>query len=265
MLRLRVISAAFGIPLILGLAYLGDPWYALLLLALAWLGLREYLTLLRPAFFWLPSLIGYLGIAAVLLLIYLERMDLFFALFVFLFLLLFLMVLLKIDSVNFQELALVLWGIIYMGGFCGYMLLLRRLTDGFIYTLILFSAAWVNDSVAYMAGMKWGKHRFAPKISPKKSLEGSLAGLSGTVILIIAASLILPEMLFPLKPLQGFLLALGLSFFAQLGDLLESAFKRQLAVKDSGKIIPGHGGILDRFDSLLLAAPFIYYFFVITA
>ena len=263
MLRLRVISAVFGIPLILGLVYLGDFYYALLLLAVALLGMREYLLLLKLGFFSLTSLIGYLGITAVLLLIYLEWMDLFFALFVVLFLLLFLTVLLKMETTNFRESALVLWGIIYMGGFCGYMLLLRRLTDGFIYTLILFGAAWVNDTVAYMVGMKWGRRRLAPKISPKKSLEGSLAGLTGTVVLIVAASLVLPERLFPLQPIHGFLLAVGLSVCAQLGDLLESALKRQLEIKDSGKIIPGHGGILDRFDSLLLAAPFIYYFFIL--
>jgi phosphatidate cytidylyltransferase len=93
-------------------------------------------------------------------------------------------------------------------------------------------------------------------------MEGSLAGILGTVSIFFSASILIPGII-PLNPGQAVILGLGISVFAQLGDLLESALKRQLKVKDSGGIIPGHGGILDRFDSLFLTAPFVYCFFLL--
>ncbi|NLA12151.1 MAG: CDP-archaeol synthase, partial [Firmicutes bacterium] len=108
-------------------------------------------------------------------------------------------------------------------------------------------------------GSKWGRRRLAPSISPRKSLEGSLAGIIGTVLLIFLAVSTLAERI-GLSPWEGLLLGLVIAVFGQLGDLVESAMKRKFEIKDAGKLIPGHGGVLDRFDSLLFAAPVVYYF-----
>lgn len=121
--------------------------------------------------------------------------------------------------------------------------------------LAIFIFIWVNDTGAYLVGSRWGKRRLAPSISPKKSVEGSIGGL----LLVLLSAVILRLLLFPeLSWLSILLIAAVVAIFGTIGDLFESSLKRQAGVKDSGKLIPGHGGILDRIDSLLLAVPAVY-------
>ena len=126
--------------------------------------------------------------------------------------------------------------------------------DGLL-LLAIFIFIWVNDTGAYLVGSRWGKRRLAPNISPKKSVEGSIGGL----ILVLLSAVVLRLLLFPeLSWLRFWLIATVVAVFGTIGDLFESSLKRQAGVKDSGKLIPGHGGILDRIDSLLLAVPAVY-------
>lgn len=126
--------------------------------------------------------------------------------------------------------------------------------DGLL-LLAIFIFIWVNDTGAYLVGSRWGKRRLAPNISPKKSVEGSIGGL----ILVLLSAVILRLLLFPeLSWLRILLIAAVVAIFGTIGDLFESSLKRRAGVKDSGKLIPGHGGILDRIDSLLLAVPAVY-------
>ena len=121
--------------------------------------------------------------------------------------------------------------------------------------LAIFIFIWVNDTGAYLVGSRWGKRRLAPNISPKKSVEGSIGGL----LLVLLSAVVLRLLLFPeLSWLSILLIAAVVAIFGTMGDLFESSLKRQAGVKDSGKLIPGHGGILDRIDSLLLAVPAVY-------
>ena len=121
--------------------------------------------------------------------------------------------------------------------------------------LAIFIFIWVNDTGAYLVGSRWGKRRLAPNISPKKSVEGSIGGL----LLVLLSAVILRLLLFPeLSWLRILLVATVVAVFGTIGDLFESSLKRQAGVKDSGKLIPGHGGILDRIDSLLPAMPAVY-------
>ena len=121
--------------------------------------------------------------------------------------------------------------------------------------LAIFIFIWVNDTGAYLVGSRWGKRRLAPNISPKKSVEGSIGGL----LLVLLSAVVLRLLLFPeLSWLRILLIAAVVAIFGTLGDLFESSLKRRAGVKDSGKLIPGHGGILDRIDSLLLAVPAVY-------
>ena len=121
--------------------------------------------------------------------------------------------------------------------------------------LAIFIFIWVNDTGAYLVGSRWGKRRLAPNISPKKSVEGSIGGL----ILVLLSAVILRLLLFTdLSWLHILLTSAVVAIFGTIGDLFESSLKRQAGVKDSGKLIPGHGGILDRIDSLLLAVPAVY-------
>ena len=121
--------------------------------------------------------------------------------------------------------------------------------------LAIFIFIWANDTGAYLVGSRWGKRRLAPNISPKKSVEGSIGGL----LLVLLSAVVLRLLLFPeLSWLSILLIAAVVAIFGTIGDLFESSLKRQAGVKDSGKLIPGHGGILDRIDSLLLAVPAVY-------
>ena len=121
--------------------------------------------------------------------------------------------------------------------------------------LAIFIFIWVNDTGAYLVGSRWGKRRLAPNISPKKSVEGSIGGL----LLVLLSAVVLRLLLFPeLSWLRILLIAAVVAIFGTIGDLFESSLKRRAGVKDSGKLIPGHGGILDRIDSFLLAVPAVY-------
>ncbi|MCH3882354.1 MULTISPECIES: phosphatidate cytidylyltransferase [Tenacibaculum] len=113
---------------------------------------------------------------------------------------------------------------------------------------------WVNDSFAYLIGKNFGKHKLFEKVSPRKTIEGFIGGLVFSTL----SAIILSEYIPVFSTLNWVIIALITSVFGTLGDLVESKFKRQANVKDSGNIMPGHGGILDRLDSLFFLAPFVY-------
>lgn len=267
MLILRIISALIGIPVVLASVYYGGPWFALFLLIIVNLGIYEYNRITKVGSASFLAVIAHLGVSSYLLMIFLNQVVMLVPLLLLLLFILFVAAIFNMDSEDKASLidsAMTLWGIIYIGVLCGYLLMLRMHPEGALHTYILFGGIWIHDTLAYLIGVKWGLRKFAPQISPKKSVEGSLAGLCGTMIIFFSMAILFPD-LFGFSPLYALILALGISVFAQLGDLMESALKRQMKTKDSGTIIPGHGGILDRFDSIMLAAPFAYYFFLLVA
>ncbi|MEI7896026.1 MAG: phosphatidate cytidylyltransferase [bacterium] len=120
-----------------------------------------------------------------------------------------------------------------------------------------FAFTWIYDTAAYLYGKQFGKHKFFERISPKKTWEGTIAGAVVTILTALGLHFIIPAM-----PLYDWLmLAILVIFFGTCGDLVESLFKRSLNIKDSGTILPGHGGILDRFDTMLISAPFVFLYF----
>lgn len=262
MLKYRVVSAVLGIPLILGAVYAGGVWYALLVWLLAILGLREYFSIYKLDGYNPAVISAYLGVSVLLGIAFSGRIELIYPAVILIFIALGIGLLAGSQKGAMLESALTLWGIIYLGGLGGHLILIRFLPRGITATGMLFLNVWIYDICAYFAGIEWGRHKLAPKISPQKSIEGALAGALAATAFSTAAAARFPHLLAPLSPWLGALLGLGVALFSQLGDLLESALKRQGSVKDSGGLIPGHGGILDRFDSLWLAAPFAYYFFL---
>ena len=158
-----------------------------------------------------------------------------------------------------------LLGVFYIGWLGSHVCALRELPRslgapyvlGMSFSLLPFFLAWTCDTAAYGVGRLWGRHRLAPKVSPRKSVEGALGGLAAAIgAAFLARSWFAPYLTW------GQALALGalVGVFAQLGDLVESLLKRDADTKESSRIIPGHGGVLDRFDSILFAAPLVYYF-----
>ncbi len=156
-----------------------------------------------------------------------------------------------------RDLAVSLFGLLYIPLLLSHAALLRALPDGSDWIFLVFLVVMASDSMAYFVGRTWGKHRLYEAVSPKKSIEGSLGGLAGGVLgAVVCKFLLFAE----LSSLDILLLGIGVGAFSQLGDLVESLLKRSFGVKDSGALIPGHGVVLDRLDSLLFAFPVTYYY-----
>ncbi len=138
---------------------------------------------------------------------------------------------------------------------------LRRLPNGLFVVWLPFIIAWCTDSAAYFAGRFLGKHKLCEKISPKKTVEGAIGGIAGSIAgLLIYQAILWFGFQTPVNP--WLLVAMGLlgSVTSQMGDLFASIIKRENGIKDFGHIMPGHGGIMDRFDSLILTTPFVFLF-----
>ncbi len=162
-------------------------------------------------------------------------------------------------STVFQDIGYTFLGPLYVGLLFGHLSLLRAMTEGREWTLILFFAIWMCDIAAFYTGLSIGRHKLYPEISPNKTIEGAMGGILGSMIVVTIAKVrYMPQ----LNLMDMAVISIGIAVMGQLGDLVESMFKRTAGVKDSGGLIPGHGGILDRFDSVLFAAPFLYYYLV---
>ncbi len=152
-------------------------------------------------------------------------------------------------------------GILFVGWLLSYLVALRGLDDGRNWVFLALFTTFASDIAAFFTGRALGRHRLAPNISPGKTWEGTIGGILGAII--VSLCFILPT---PLKLniswVQAILLGFLVSIFGQLGDLVESLFKRNMEVKDSGKLLPGHGGILDRMDSIVFASVVVYYYVV---
>jgi len=165
--------------------------------------------------------------------------------------------------------ATTVFGVIYVGWLSCHLISIRSIPSSFenltdmdgVYMLLLaFIIPWFCDTAAYFSGKVLGRHKLIPKISAGKTFEGAIGGIIGTVIGLLA----LRSSFFSfLSPLHCIIMGVIGSIIAQIGDIAESLLKRDADVKDSSQLIPGHGGVLDRFDSVLFAAPFVYYYLTI--
>jgi phosphatidate cytidylyltransferase len=154
-----------------------------------------------------------------------------------------------------------LWGVAYIGFLYPFVFLVGHTShaaaSGGDWMLFLFGLLWVGDTVAMAAGAAIGGPKLAPTVSPNKTVAGFIGGVLGA---LVVGMIMYFWKLEPIGIAHVFAISFGCSVFGQLGDLVESMWKRSIGIKDSSTIIPGHGGILDRFDSLLFAAPFMYFY-----
>ncbi|MNR14940.1 Phosphatidate cytidylyltransferase [compost metagenome] len=143
----------------------------------------------------------------------------------------------------------------YIGFGFNYMIEARLAENGLFWTIMVFVCIWASDAGAYFVGSKLGKTPLWPQISPKKSIEGAVGGIIIAMILALAFAWYSPDLLSVGRALfLGFVIAV----VGQVGDLIQSAYKRVKGIKDTGTLLPGHGGVLDRMDSWLIVFPFIY-------
>jgi len=179
-------------------------------------------------------------------------------------LLLFIIMILKHNKIMISHIAIMVFSLIYISFFSSHIVSVKDIEHGHILVWFIFIGAWSTDTFAYTVGTIAGKHKLCPKISPKKTVEGSLGGNFGCVIaFLVYAYVIQLVTAYNVNYINLIILAVLCSVISQIGDLSASVIKRQLDVKDFGAIMPGHGGILDRFDSIIFVAPFIYYYLII--
>lgn len=155
---------------------------------------------------------------------------------------------------NIMDIVITFFGIFYVAVLIDFIVLtMDDFSKGSIYVWLIFIIAFITDIFAYFTGYLFGKHKLIPKVSPKKTVEGSIGGIIGSTIMCVVFGYF-----FEIDLKLIVFLGLFGSIVAQFGDLFASSIKRYVGIKDYGKLIPGHGGILDRFDSVILVAPFVY-------
>lgn len=253
-MKTRLITGVVAGALFLGLLYLGKGWFTALVLLLAIVGYDEYARMNK-----LRSSVALYLIGLVLqVLLVLPNLtwstDNFAAyLWLFLFLLMFVTVATQ-NKTTIDQVSTIFTGVIYMGFGFHYMVVSRLMDNGLFWTLLTFICIWASDSGAYFTGRLFGKRKLWPKISPKKTIEGLIGGIVIAVIAALVFAAIRPELL-----TFGYAVMLGIAiaFIGTLGDLIQSAYKRIKGIKDTGTILPGHGGVLDRVDSWIIVFPFV--------
>ncbi|MEM8487737.1 MAG: phosphatidate cytidylyltransferase [Bacteroidota bacterium] len=257
----RLLTALVGIPIVGGLTYLGSWWFAGLVVVLVLGAQKEFYDMVglkgRHLFIGLM-----LGIVVVLRLEIQRQFEWM--------LLLSLIGLITYDTFdgkstdNWQKLSWMVAGLVYPAWMFSFALHLRSYVIssdsylGFLLIVGLLLIVWVTDSLAYFTGKAFGKRPLAPAISPKKTWEGSLGGFAGALVAAILFKLFLFS-LFSWQDAIACAIIGGIG--GQVGDLVESRLKRLFGVKDSGNVLPGHGGVLDRIDGLILIMPLYYFYF----
>ena len=257
-MKTRIITGVIAAALFIPFVVYGQLPFTLLVYAIAAVGLYEILRMKNISLASVPGVLGLLITFALLMpsdwekevqdVISYSKFEL---LFIGVILLLVYSVIVK-NRFTFEHVAFVVLSTLYVGMGFYYFIVTRE--AGIAYIIFALLVVWVTDSGAYFTGRAFGKNKLWPEISPNKTIEGFVGGIVLAVIGAVIMQFITP---FDLSVVMIIVVTIVASIFGQMGDLVESAIKRHFDVKDSGKILPGHGGILDRFDSLLFVLPLL--------
>jgi len=254
-MKTRVLSAFIMLPL-MAVIYFGGYWLVAMCFAIGILGVREFFkgfgTMgIKPSF---PiAVISAIGLYAIFLL---GGQTEWYLCWIFLTVLASLLFLFNIENRQLEDAMATITGIFYIVYFSFHVVLVETTGDPSILVWLIVLSAFGSDVCAYFTGMSIGRHKLCPKISPKKTIEGAIGGVIGSILVCGIFGFYFAEQYF------FHCLAIGAigAVISQCGDLTASIFKRKMDIKDYGNLIPGHGGILDRFDSVLFTAPTIYYY-----
>lgn len=260
MFTTRLIS---GIFLVIAAAFLliqGGPLLFAASLIISSIGLFELYRVLKIEKE-LPGVIGYFAVLAYYLIVWFGWTE-----YVILLVIAFLMILMSVYVFTFpkyrtEQITAAFFGVFYVGIMFSFVYQVRSMPDGVFLVWLILLSSWGCDTCAYCVGMLFGKHKMAPKLSPKKSIEGAIGGVAGAALLGFLYGMCIEEHLNEIMQ-PGFVSACACAIAAvisQIGDLAASAIKRNHEIKDYGNLIPGHGGIMDRFDSMIFTAPAVYF------
>ncbi|MGF7144721.1 phosphatidate cytidylyltransferase [Anaerotaenia torta] len=260
MFRTRLISGVILLAIAVTVVVLGGNVLFAVILAISIIGLNELYKIVRVDKA-LPGIIGYLGIIAYYGLLYFNLSEYQLMLFIFFLILLMFAYVFGFPKYSTEQITVAFFGLFYVGIMLSYIYQVRMLEDGAWIVWLSFIGAWGSDTCAYVVGILIGKHKIAPELSPKKSLEGCIGGVIGAALIgFLYATAIRSQITGIMNPQLVFaLIGAASSVISQIGDLAASAIKRNHNIKDYGTLIPGHGGILDRFDSIIFTAPIVYY------
>jgi len=257
----RILVAVLSIPVLLGLSYWGKIPFLLFIILIGTFSFYEFAEMVKNKG---TNIHKSLGILAVVLLIanaYFQLID-FQLLVLSEIIIIFLIELFRDKGSAIQNIGSTMVGLFYIGLFSSTIIMIREVysgslhyNDGGLLIISIFITLWVTDSAAYFLGSAFGKHKLFPRVSPNKSWEGAIAGFIFAMITMIVLQTFLLTFL---NLTDAVVLGIIVGLFGQIGDLIESLIKRDAGVKDSSNIIPGHGGIFDRFDSLIFSSPFVF-------
>lgn len=258
----RITSALLGFPLVVIILTFGNKYVVDIFLAvIAMLGMQEYFNAVSKD----SKPVRWIGYLSCLFIAFIHIIEAYLSISQVLMisvptvlLILFAQVIFTNMKTNFKDIVYTFFGMAYVIGCISFIALLRGLDNGRILIWYTIIAAWGTDTFAYLIGKKFGKHKLS-KISPKKSIEGAVAGTIGATVIAIIYTLVMNNIYnLEYSYLIVALATIVLSIIGQIGDFAASSIKRYVDVKDYSNLIPGHGGMLDRIDSLMFLTPFAY-------
>lgn len=263
MLKTRVLSAVLGIPLILFVLYFKGLYLYFFVAIISIVGLYEYYRAMKNISIKTNRNFGYITVILYYLMflmpITFDRPGFIVAFSV--------MALFTIEIItqkhSIPEISMTLLGIVYIPFLFSHLLFIEKLKYGNIILWLPFLTAWFTDTFAYFVGVYMGKVKLCPKISPKKTVEGALGGIVGSIALTTLSGYVFNMLGVDIAIVHYVIIGFLCSVASEIGDLAASYIKRYTGIKDFGNIIPGHGGIMDRFDSILFTAPVVYYYFTL--
>ncbi len=260
MFKTRLISGIILLAIATSVIVLGDNVLFGAVLVISLVGMAELYKIMKIERSAL-GIIGYLTAIIYYTMIYFGFQKHLLMLFIGFLLLLMVVYVITYPVYRTEQVMTAFFGLFYVCIMLSYIYQVRILEDGFILIWLIFIGAWGSDTCAYAVGMLFGKHKITPKLSPKKSVEGCIGGVIGAALIGYLYALILGNKIVGVENPRILFAIIGAcaSVISQFGDLAASAIKRNHDIKDYGRLIPGHGGILDRFDSIIFTAPVVYY------
>lgn len=258
----RVIVSIIAIPLIIGGSLVGGIPFLIFTLGIALISFWEFSEMVKKKEAYPNFVLGSIVIVSIILNVYFKFLE-FYVLFLFASIIILISELFRNKASAIINVAVTFLGILYLGLFSSSILLIREIfsqsellySEGGYLIISIMIAIWICDSAAFFIGSAFGKNKLFPRVSPNKSWEGAIAGFVFAIVSMIAAKAIFLDII---TLTDSIIIGTIVGTVGQIGDLVESLVKRDAGVKDSSSIIPGHGGIFDRFDSLLFTAPVVY-------